>query len=102
MESLEAERCYWAFSPTNCHLPNLTKMPFWRWLFSSRSAQTSEIATLGPAMVMIMIMLFYTFGENLEILAYLFWPSLITLGLAFDQVEIPDAKQTENPTPVSG
>jgi hypothetical protein len=63
-------------------------------------AQNSKIAALGMAMVM--IILFYTFGENLEILAYLFWPGLITIGLAFNQVEIPDAKQTENPTPVSG
>jgi hypothetical protein len=27
----------------------------------------------------------YTFGENLEVLVYLFWPGLIALGLAFRQ-----------------
>jgi hypothetical protein len=34
--------------------------------------------------------MFYTFGENLEILAYLFWPGLVMMGIGFnakDRVE---------------
>ncbi|MDF5716068.1 MAG: hypothetical protein PUP93_19810, partial [Rhizonema sp. NSF051] len=33
----------------------------------------------------------YTFGENLEILSYLYWPGLVILGMAFkreDQTHI--------------
>lgn len=33
-------------------------------------------------MSMWLILLLYTFGENLEILAYLFWPALVVLGSA--------------------
>ena len=29
-----------------------------------------------------LILFLYTFGENLEILAYLFWPALIVMGSA--------------------
>jgi hypothetical protein len=32
-----------------------------------------------------MLMFLYTFGENLEILAYLFWPGLVMLGIAHKQ-----------------
>ncbi|MCL1049536.1 O-antigen ligase family protein [Shewanella abyssi] len=38
---------------------------------------------LSAAAVAIIVMIFlYTFGENLEILAYLFWPGLIIIGSA--------------------
>jgi hypothetical protein len=33
------------------------------------------------ALCMVMVLLFYTFGENLEILAYLFWPGLVMMGI---------------------
>ena len=43
-------------------------------------AQRDRVArsALGVAIVIT----FYTFGENLEILAYLFWPGLIVIGIA--------------------
>ena len=44
-------------------------------------AQVSWLGRLGLAMSF--LMLFYSFGENLEVLAYLFWPGLIVLGIAF-------------------
>ncbi|GIU51731.1 hypothetical protein TUM4438_42370 [Shewanella sairae] len=38
---------------------------------------------LAAAAVAVLLQLFlYTFGENLEILAYLFWPGLIIIGIA--------------------
>ncbi len=43
-------------------------------------SQTSETAKVGLGVVMILFL--YTFGENLEILSYLFWPGLIILGIA--------------------
>ncbi|WP_394200886.1 O-antigen ligase family protein [Shewanella waksmanii] len=39
---------------------------------------------LSRVALAVLIMLFlYTFGENLEILAYLFWPGLLIIGIAF-------------------
>ena len=34
------------------------------------------------ALGVVIIITFYTFGENLEILSYLFWPGLIVVGVA--------------------
>jgi len=33
---------------------------------------------------MVLVLFFYTFGENLEILAYLFWPGLVMIGIGFN------------------
>ncbi|MBR9726820.1 O-antigen ligase domain-containing protein [Shewanella intestini] len=53
------------------------------------------IAKTGLAILMLLTL--YTFGENLEILAYLFWPGLIILGLAFHRApKKPAAKKTAN------
>ncbi len=35
-----------------------------------------------PALSMTLILILYTFGENLEILAYLIWPALVVIGIA--------------------
>ncbi|WP_052128374.1 capsular biosynthesis protein [Neosynechococcus sphagnicola] len=42
--------------------------------------ETHPSARAGLAMLMILVI--YTFGENLEILAYLFWPALLMIGIA--------------------
>ncbi|MGI0480105.1 O-antigen ligase family protein [Geminocystis sp. CENA526] len=44
-------------------------------------AQTEEVARAGLAILFILFL--YTFGENLDILAYLYWPGLIIMGIAF-------------------
>lgn len=44
-------------------------------------AQSSPLAALGLSFVLTLT--WYTFGENLEILAYLFWPALVVMGTAF-------------------
>jgi hypothetical protein len=46
-------------------------------------SQTNKTATVGLGFVIVIFL--YTFGENLEILAYLFWPGLIILGIAHKQ-----------------
>ena len=46
-------------------------------------AQTSRTARGGLAMLI--TLLFYTFGENLEILVYQFWPGLLLMGRASRQ-----------------
>ncbi|WP_255102328.1 MULTISPECIES: O-antigen ligase domain-containing protein [unclassified Synechococcus] len=38
---------------------------------------------------MIVILLLYTFGENLEILVYLYWPGMIMMGLALQEPKAP-------------
>ena len=41
---------------------------------------------LGPTgLAMIVILLLYTFGENLEILVYLYWPGMVVMGLALQE-----------------
>jgi hypothetical protein len=44
-------------------------------------AQTDRLGRLGLSMTLMLV--FYSAGENLEILAYLFWPGLLVLGSAF-------------------
>lgn len=46
-------------------------------------SQSSSTAKVGLGVVIILLL--YTFGENLEILAYLYWPGLIILGAAFKE-----------------
>ena len=35
-----------------------------------------------PAFQLLLLLFLYSFGENLEILAYLFWPALVMIGIA--------------------
>ena len=44
-------------------------------------AQVSALGRLGLSVCLMLV--FYSFGENLEILAYLAWPALLLLGCAF-------------------
>jgi ABC-type multidrug transport system fused ATPase/permease subunit len=48
-------------------------------------AQSMETARVGLSIIFILFL--YTFGENLEILAYLYWPALVVLGAAFKKQE---------------
>lgn len=52
----------------------------WSFVELLLKAQTSQTARVGLSIVLILFL--YTFGENLEILAYLFWPALLVLGIA--------------------
>lgn len=45
-----------------------------------RLAVQQPIGRAGLSMVMVLLL--YSFGENLEMLAYLFWPALVILGCA--------------------
>ncbi|TVP10615.1 O-antigen ligase family protein [Shewanella sp. KCT] len=57
----------------------------------------------ATALAFLSMLLLYTFGENLEILAYLFWPGLILVGLAHKQAAKDDqiGSQTEAATPAT-
>jgi len=52
----------------------------WSFVELLIKAQSSRLATVGLGMVLILFL--YTFGENLEILSYLYWPGLVVLGMA--------------------
>jgi hypothetical protein len=53
------------------------------FLFLLVKAQKNQDAATGLAILFILFL--YTFGENLEILAYLYWPGLIMMGIAFSK-----------------
>ena len=55
----------------------------WSFLDLVIKAQNSDTARTGLSIVLVLFL--YTFGENLEILAYLIWPGLVLLGLAFQE-----------------
>lgn len=46
-------------------------------------AQQNQVCRVGVSIILILFL--YTFGENLEILAYLYWPALVVLGIALKQ-----------------
>ncbi|MBV1908265.1 MAG: O-antigen ligase domain-containing protein [Kangiellaceae bacterium] len=56
-------------------------------------SQTSETAKVGLGVIIILFL--YTFGENLEILSYLFWPALIVLGIAHKEPYISPFAENE-------
>ena len=51
------------------------------FLFLLVKAQKNKDAATGLAILFILFL--YTFGENLEILVYLYWPGMIIMGIAF-------------------
>jgi hypothetical protein len=55
----------------------------WSFVEMLIKAQTFKVAQVGLGMMLILFL--YTFGENLEILAYLYWPALVILGIAHRQ-----------------
>ncbi len=55
----------------------------WSFIDLLVKAQTSKTAQTGLGMILLLFL--YTFGENLEILAYLFWPGLILVGIAHNE-----------------
>ena len=47
------------------------------------TARLSLVQPLGRVgFAMVLAMLLYSFGENLEMLAYLYWPALVLIGVA--------------------
>ena len=57
----------------------------WTFLEMLLLAQVSALGRLGLAVAFILF--FFSFGENLEILAYLFWPGLVVLGAGFAEAQ---------------
>lgn len=52
------------------------------WSFFEMLAKAQRDAVARAALGMVLVLLFNSFGENLEILAYLAWPGLLVIGIA--------------------
>ncbi len=52
------------------------------WSFFELLAKAQRDATARAALGMVLVLVFNSFGENLEILAYLAWPGLLAIGIA--------------------
>ena len=52
------------------------------WSFFELLAKAQRDAVARAALGMVLVFLFNSFGENLEILAYLAWPGLLVIGIA--------------------
>ncbi len=52
----------------------------WTIIEMTIKGQSDRVAR--AALAVTIVITFYTFGENLEILSYLFWPGLIVIGIA--------------------
>ena len=62
-------------------------------LYLLMEAQRSKLACAAFALMVVMVS--YSFFENLEILSYLYWPALFWIGIAFNPLKnggIPDEK----------
>lgn len=60
-------------------------------LWQNSFAKTEAGAAARTGLSVILLLFFYTFGENLEILPYLIWPGLIFIGMG---VALPAADKT--------
>jgi hypothetical protein len=56
----------------------------------ARRAMRSADARTGFAMVLVLI--FYSFGENLEVLGYLVWPGLLLIGIGCREAQASSAQ----------
>jgi hypothetical protein len=64
-------------------------VPFaWSFINLLIKAQTNKQAKVGLSILLVLF--FFTFAENIETLAYICWPGLLILGIAFKQEFIVD------------
>lgn len=54
-----------------------------------RATAPKRYPTAGVSLAIMLILLLYTFGENLESLVYLYWPGMIVVGLALQEQPVP-------------
>jgi hypothetical protein len=54
-----------------------------------RRAASSSYRLGSTGLGVIIILFMYTFGENLEILVYLYWPGMLVMGMALQEKPLP-------------
>jgi hypothetical protein len=57
----------------------------WSWVELVLKAQKSQIARVGLSIILVLII--FTMGENIDSLTYIYWPGLVILGIAFQESE---------------
>lgn len=67
----------------------------WTFLEVFIRAQSSKTARV--ALSLLFVYFAYSFGENLEILAYITWPALVIIGITLNE-ELPPLEPIEKPT----
>jgi hypothetical protein len=63
---------------------------------------SGRLATARVGLAMVLLLLLYTFGENLEILAYLIWPALVVIGIAHRDIQGAAGQATTTTTSTLG
>ncbi|MCQ8183954.1 hypothetical protein NOG11_00995 [Parvularcula sp. BGMRC 0090] len=53
------------------------------WSLLELSVLSSALKSARAALACLLLMIFFSFGENMEMLAYLYWPGLTLMGIAF-------------------
>ena len=71
----------------------------WTILELLAKAQADRVARC--ALGVVIIITFYSFGENLEILSYLFWPGLVVVGIAMRRRFFHPLRRRFEPLPAS-
>lgn len=71
----------------------------WTFVSTSAAAMRGKVGELGLAMTL--TYLFYSFGENLEVLTYLAWPALIAIGIALKPAAWLPEKAGGEPLPLA-
>lgn len=56
----------------------------WSFIHLLIKAQRSKTAKVGLSIVLVLF--FFTFAENIDLLTYLYWPGLLIMGIAFKEL----------------
>jgi hypothetical protein len=68
----------------------------WSLMHLMQGADRSPARATGLRLLLLFFL--YTFAENLEILAYLYWPGLVALGIAFKPITAPSVRHPAQPS----
>ncbi|KEF43361.1 MAG: capsular biosynthesis protein [Cyanobium sp. CACIAM 14] len=63
----------------------------------AKASSSRNYKTAGVGLSITLILLMYTFGENLEVLIYLYWPGMVIMGLAL-QERVVEKSNSEEPS----
>jgi ABC-type multidrug transport system fused ATPase/permease subunit len=64
------------------------------------SSPRFQLGSVGLSIIVILLM--YTFGENLEILVYLYWPGMVMMGLSLQEKPAPLTRASLQRLPPAG
>lgn len=67
------------------------------WTFLEVFIRSQSSKTARVALSLLFVYFAYSFGENLEILAYITWPALVIIGITLNE-ELPPLEPLEKPT----